>query len=81
MIYVSKGGRDFTDNELRAAQKMNRDDNRSRNFRWVVAGLTILCLSICRIKNKYGKSKVEKHQEGIEKKKKTTKKKDGDVVK
>lgn len=75
MLEFTKGSRDFTKEELRTAEDMQRRDNRSSNFRWIVAGSTILVLGICWIRNKYGKTPlIEIHQ--TEKKEKTTKKKE-----
>lgn len=75
MLKITKDSGDFTKEELRTAEDMQRRDNRSSNFRWIVASSTILIIGICWIRNKYGKTPLIKiHQ--TEKKEKTAKKKE-----
>lgn len=66
--------RPATREELATIEKIQKRDNRSVNFRWFVAGATILGLGICYVRNKYGKAPlIEIHQD--EKKKTATKQK------
>ena len=55
--------RPATREELATIEKIQKRDNRSVNFRWFVAGATILGLGICYVRNKYGKAPlIEIHQ-------------------
>ena len=76
MLEITKGSRDFTKDELKTAEVMQRRDNRSNNFRWFVAGVTILGLGICWIRNKYGKTPLIEVHQGPEKKPNTKPKKE-----
>lgn len=67
----------YTTEELAMIDKTTKRVCRSGNFRWLVAGFTVLTLGICYIRNKYGKP-IEPHQEQKPKKpaSTTTKEKD-----
>ena len=52
----------LTMEECRTALKINRQNNRSANFRWTAAWIILGGLGLCYIRNKYGKSPVEKEQ-------------------
>ena len=53
----------LTQEQLEVISQIQKRDNRSTNFRWLIAGFVILGLGICWINNKYGKSQIQQHKE------------------
>ena len=64
MIVDIKRGQGYTNEELATITKVTRMDNRSRNYRWTAALITIALLVGYRTYKKYEKSPIEVHKDG-----------------
>lgn len=53
----------LTREQLEVISQIQKRENRSTNFRWLIAGFVILGLGICWIDSKYGKSQIQQHKE------------------
>lgn len=70
MVEFNRNGHPLSREELEAIKGIQTRENKSQNFRWIIAGVTILSLGICYIRNKYGKSPlIEIHSKPTEEKK------------
>ena len=59
-----KRGQGYSNEELATITEVTRMDNRSRNYRWTAALITIALLVGYRTYKKHEKSPIEVHKEG-----------------